>query len=114
MHPRASLRCLLLAAVISGSAFSAKADTPKQITNTSSERIDIQRALLAFYDQLRENDHSTRQDFSRFTAALRMKLGKKFDPPRVPSVVQWFPSHQQFIAGGTLSSADSTYFLLLP
>jgi hypothetical protein len=90
-----------------GCAPATKADTPKHVTNTSSERIDISPALLAFYDDLREKDDSTREEFSRFTAALREKLGKKFDPTRVPSVVQWFPSHQQFIAGGSLSSVES-------
>src|SRR4051812_25826271 len=114
MHLRRVPSYILLAAAIGGAAFAARAGEPKQITNTSAEPIHIQRSLLAYYDGLREKDHATQEEFSRFTATLRKKLGKKFDPTRVPSVVQWFPSHQQFTAGDHLSSADATYLLLLP
>jgi hypothetical protein len=107
-------RHVLFAAVIGGAAFVARAGTQEGDYNTSSERIPIERALLALCDDLREKDPATREEFSQFTAALRKRLGKKFDPTRVPSVVQWFPSRQQFIAGGSLSSSNSTYLPLLP
>ena len=114
MHLRRALRFILFAVAISATPFVANAGSEKQITNTSSERISIERALLAFYDDLRENDHAIREEFSRFTAALRKRLGNKFDPTRVPFIFQWFPSRQHFIAGASLSSSDSTYLLLLP
>jgi hypothetical protein len=114
MHLRAAFGYVLIAVVFGETAFVAKASTQKQVTNTSSEPIHIERALLAFCDDLREKDQATREEFSQFTAGLRKRLGDKFDPTRVPSVVQWFPSRQQFIAGGSLSSSDSTYLLLLP
>ena len=94
-------------------AYTWPADVPTQVTKTSREQLHIERELLDFFDQLREQDPKQQRKLRAVIAPLKIPE-RELDIVRVPTVTLWYPSRSQLTATHGLVSADSTYLLILP
>ncbi|HEX8312551.1 MAG TPA: hypothetical protein VF614_14610 [Chthoniobacteraceae bacterium] len=94
-------------------ADASAADVPTRVTKTTQHQLHIERELLDFFDQLREQD--PKQQRQLWAAVEPLKIPEReLDIVRVPTVNLWYPSRQTFGAVGGILSADSTYLLILP
>jgi hypothetical protein len=86
---------------------------PTQVTKTSHDQLHIERELLDFFDQLREQDPKRQQQLRAVIEPLKIPE-RELDIVRVPTVNLWYPSTQTLAPAGGIMSADSTYLLILP
>ena len=94
-------------------ASSSPGDVPTQVTKTSHDQLHIERELLDFFDQLREQDPNQQRKLRAVIAPLKIPE-RELDIVRAPTVTLWYPSRSELATAGRIVSADSTYLLILP